>query len=394
MALKVYQRKSGWFHIRGTHHGIVVDQSARTRSKEEAEGVREKLEREIYEERILGKAAQRSFAEASIDYMESGGEARYLEDILTAVLNVNGRAVRFGDMLLDEIDQSVVNDLVRTIKPNVKGSTADRSIFTPVVAVLNHAKRQRKKYQYAGIELRRPKVDIVPPDWKMPDEIEWWLQRCKHLAALITAYTGTGARASELIGLQWNNVSPDQRAVALWERDTKTAAPRSVVLQKRVRDVWPIRSKGHVFLNSKGKPWGDYRAVNDFLWKITERETRSAADRADNEELKRLKRLCRTMPIGQRPNEAYRTLILKVAEQTSVPRLHVHTLRHTWATWAYAVTRDITFVQVHGGWTDLKLVARYMHSGTADLGDVVRAYGWTMREDVAASTVTGRKSGS
>jgi integrase len=394
MPLKLYKRSSGVFYLRGTHHRERVDESTRTRVRADAEAIKEKREREIFDQAVLGIAQQRSFAEAAIDYMESGGERRYLQPILVAWIKVDGRDVQFGAMLLDDIDQAVLNQLAKVLKPGVSGATINRAVFTPVMSVLNYAKRQRKKFQYLGLSVRRPGVEKVPVDYRQPEEIEWWLERCGQLRAMITAYVGTGARASELIKLECTNVSPDQRSVTLWEKDTKSAVARSVVLQKRVRDCWPHRSKGRVFLNSDGEPWADYRAINTFLWRITEREVRGAADSIDLAELKQLKRLCRTLPVGQRPVKPYRALVLRVAQEKEVPMLHLHTLRHTWATWSYAVTRDITWVKEQGGWASADLVHRYMHSGTRDLGAVVQAHGWTMREDASPISVVGKKLGS
>lgn len=394
MALKLYKRSSGIFYLRGSHHGQLVDESTRTRIRADAEAVREKREREIFEQVVLGIARQRSFAEAAIDYMESGGERRYLRPILTAWIKVDGRDVRFGEMLLDDIDQAVLNQLAKVVKPGVSAATTNRAVFTPVMSVLNYAKHERKKFQYLGLSVKRPKVEKPPVDYRQPGEIEWWLERCGHLSALITAYVGTGARASELINLDSASVSPDKRSVVLWESETKSKAARSVVLQKRVRDHWPDQSKGRVFLNSDGEPWGDYRTINTFLWRITEREVRKAADSIDRDELRRLKQLCRTLPVEQRPLKPYRALVERVAQEKDVPRLHLHTLRHTWATWAYAVSRDITWVKEQGGWATVELVHRYMHSGTKDLGVIVQAHGWTMREDSSPISMSGKKLGS
>ncbi|WP_395646709.1 tyrosine-type recombinase/integrase [Terricaulis sp.] len=394
MALKIYQRPSGIFHLRGTHHGIRVDESTHTRVRSDADAIREKREREIFEQIVLGIARRHSFAEAAIDYMQSGGECRYLEPILVAWLLVEGHKVCFGEMLLDDIDQSVLNQLAKVVKPGVSPATLNRAVFTPVMSVLNYAKHQRAKFRYFGLSVRRPKVVRGRPGYLNPEDVEWWLERSRHLRSILTAYVGTGCRASELINLEWNDVSVDRRSVTLWEEDTKSEAARSVVLQQRVRAVWPERGIGRVFLNSGGSPWGDYRTINTFLWRVTEREVRISADRADHAELKELKRLCRTLPPEQRPHKEYQALVLRVAVEKNVPRLHLHALRHTWATWAYAVTRDITWVKEQGGWTSVDLVHRYMHSGTRDLGAVVQAHGWTMREDASPISVIGKKLGS
>lgn len=38
-----------------------------------------------------------------------------------------------------------------------------------------------------------------------------------------------------------------------------------------------------------------------------------------------------------------------------------HDLRHTFASWHYALNRDLIALQYAGGWSDIKLVTRYAH---------------------------------
>ena len=380
MALVLYQRPSGIYHVRGTHHGIRVDQSARTRVLRDAEAVKERLERKIFDEVVLGKPQQRSFAEAAIGYMNAGGEKRYLAPILKAyVKGPDRKPVRFGAMLLNAIEQSVIDELAGVVMPTGKASTRNRCVYTPVAAVLNYAADQRS-FAFNRIAIRRPKQQFVRPDHRTPLEVEWWLERTKHLTPLMTAYVGTGARASELLNLEWGDVSLRTTKITLWEDDTKTGNARGVDVQSRVRNVWPERGHGHVWRNLDGDPWHSYDAINLFLRKITEREAKRRADSIELAELKSLERACRRLVPGQRPNAAKRQLMEKIIETYRVPRLHLHALRHTWATWAYAVTRDLPWVMSQGGWATEQMALRYVHAASIDLADEVRDHGWTIRE--------------
>jgi integrase len=58
-------------------------------------------------------------------------------------------------------------------------------------------------------------------------------------------------------------------------------------------------------------------------------------------------------------------------------------LRHTWATWAYAVTSDLPWLMQQGGWAKPDIAMRYMHVGTPELGDDVRRHGWEMRPRIS-----------
>jgi integrase len=43
------------------------------------------------------------------------------------------------------------------------------------------------------------------------------------------------------------------------------------------------------------------------------------------------------------------------------PAVTPHDLRHTWASWHYAVNRDLLALKVEGGWSSVTLVERYAH---------------------------------
>lgn len=75
MPLKLYRRPSGLWHIRGTVQRRRYDQSARTRSRGEAEAIRVKLEAEAFKIAVYGVRAVATFHDAVIGYLNAGGEA-------------------------------------------------------------------------------------------------------------------------------------------------------------------------------------------------------------------------------------------------------------------------------------------------------------------------------
>lgn len=390
MPIHLHKRPSGIWHLRGAHHGVAVDRSARTRDKSAAQKVREALEREIFDTVVMGKPPERSFAEAAVGYMKSGGERALLGPILACEIALSDEPRdmsrrRFADWPLKEIDQAAINRIAEALHASSKPATKNRKVFTPIAAVLNYAAEQ-PRWNYAGFRLRRPEEPKGRIDWRRPAEIEWWLDRAGHMRGLLTAYVGTGARASEMIGLEWPSVSPGGQRMTLWEDETKAGAARSIDLQARVRMALPNRPEpetGRVFLNQSGEGWATYDAVNNALEKISERETLRAATAAELAELKPLRAtyLRRSLPAEARAaaGKAYRAQLELVRRRVQVPRIHCHIFRHTWATWAYAVTRDLTFLMGQGGWASEKLALRYIHGGSDDIRAEVLDHGWEMR---------------
>jgi len=385
MALYLYEHPASriWY-IRGSHHGVVVDESARTRIRRDAEGVKERREREIYDEVVLGRPRDRAFAEAAIGYMKSGGERKPLQAILTAKVNVDGKSEVFGHLLLKRIDQAVLADLATTLYPRGAPSTKNRHVYTPVSAVLHWAEEQRGWGFVAG-RMRRPKQPKGRVDWRRPQEIEWWLKRAGHATGLLTAYVGTGARLTELIALDWEDVTPGGHRLTLWEEDTKAGAARGVDLQLRVRAALGARPDdgGRVFRRLDGTPWSEASlGFSKLLDRITIGEAREAARDIERDELdacRRMARAAKERDARLASSARARAILEAVTKRENIPWIHPHVFRHTWATWAYAVTRDMPWVMSQGGWASTELAMRYVHVGTLDLAEDVRAHGWEIR---------------
>lgn len=317
MPLKLYPRPNGIYHIRGTVQGERYDLSARTRIRAEAEQIRAKLEADAFKRQVYGASAVATFAEAVIGYVKAGGEAEHLEPLVA----------KFGNRRLVDINQMAVDELAseRAVKP----STLIRQIYTPVLAVLNFAAENGLCPKPA---IRKPKVKSARTDYLTPAEADAWIAALPpYLAQLVTFYLGTGCRASEALGLEWKDVSPKAERVVFW--DTKGGYARAVDLSRRVRENLPERGEGPVFLNSRGEPWHSYDAINLML-----------------------KRRREKVP--------------------ALAPLHCHLLRHTWATWAYACTRDLTFLMQQGGWRSLAILGRYTHAGSPDLALEILGAGW------------------
>lgn len=321
MPLKLYPRPNGIYHIRGTVQGERYDQSARTRDRAEAEAIRANLEAEAFKRAVYGARAVATFAEAAIGYMKAGGEPDHLPPLLA----------KLGSKRLADINQMVIDELVAERK--AKPSTLIRQVYTPVLSVLNFGAQQGL---CAKPSIRKPKVKTTRTDYLTPTDAEAWLSALPpYLAGLVTFYLGTGCRATEGITLEGEDVSPEAERVVFWR--TKADYPRGVDLPGRVRKVLPEERDGAVFRNSRGEPWHGYDAINLMLRRIREQQDRKGV---------------------------------------KLKALHCHLLRHTWATWAYACTRDLTYVMQQGGWRSLSILSRYTHVGSPDLARQVLALGW------------------
>lgn len=385
LGLYLYKHpKSGIYQIRGTYLGVAFDESSGSRVERDAAGILERRRREVYEEVVLEKPRVRSFAEAAIGYMNAGGDKSRMPRVLTAEIKIGSKVRIFGEMMLNEIDQGVIDHLAKHLMPDVKDATRNREVYTPVSAVLQYAADQAS-WKFSKGRIRRPPTPLGRIDWRTPEEIQWWISRSGALKGLFTAYVGTGARASELINLDWPNVSPASHRITLWETDTKAARARGIDLQLRVRGVIPPRptnARGAVFLNTRGERW-TRPAVEKALERITVREARAKASKEEEERIAELVHRAGSAKFEAEERNTARKQVFAlyeaIAERERVPWIHPHVLRHTWATWGYAVTRDLAWLMDQGGWAKPAMALRYTHVGSADLAEEVLAYGWEMR---------------
>lgn len=151
--LKLTRRPdSPHWHIAGTLRGVRVRESTQTDSRPHAESILARRTQEILDRSVFGEARCATFAEAVNLYLDLGGEARYLEPLVT----------RWGTWRLAAITPLEIARAGREIYPGRAASTLDRQLYTPLVAVLSEAAR-------AGLcpppKISRPKVErrLVEP---------------------------------------------------------------------------------------------------------------------------------------------------------------------------------------------------------------------------------------
>lgn len=356
MPLNLYKRPNGVFYIRGVVQDRRFDQSARTRVRTEAEQIRAKLEADAFKRSVYGEDAVATFAEAAEAYMLAGGGRDHMKPLL----------LRLGQKKLRDITQGDL-DKFAAEKPDAKPATLLRQIYTPVTAVMTFASSPAGGKLCPKPAFRKPKVKDGRTDYLDPAQAELLISEAPdYLRRLIVFLLTCGCRITEAVELCWRDVSVDGHRVVFW--DTKGGYARSASLGRRAREALGERGADDalVFVSSEGTPWSSYGAVNQAL--------------------KRMR-----TPI-HRPNVKY-TLPNRKPDRLDLPIATCHLFRHTWATWAYACTRDLTFLMSQGGWRSLTMVQRYTHAGSPGLAAAVIALGWEFDgRELPGLTPKGRKS--
>lgn len=354
--LKVVSRPGrGMLYIRGTVRGQSVFESTETDRRDLAEAYRAKREAELWNAAVYGQRAVVTFAAAVESYLRAERRARGQVALVQKLLRL------FGGRRVSDIGQA---DLDRAysvlLRPGASPATKLRNVLTPLRAILEHAARRgwRDRPAFEVPKQPRPRVAFL-----LPAQATALVEAAApHLRPLLVFLIGTGARMSEALELDWSDV--DLAAASVRFLRTKTDAPRVVDLPPAVRAALaalPHRD-GRVFRpvyarrrlrGEAGPQWTVGNAYRD-------------AGRTGGGQIKRAwASACRRAGLpGEWRGDGRRW----------VPALHPHDLRHTAATWRYAIAPDLIRLREFGGWARTDQLEIYTHLLPPHYAAEVRAW--------------------
>ena len=212
-------------------------------------------------------------------------------------------------------------------------STKLRQIVTPARAVLLHAAR-RGWCDAPTFEPIRQSPGRT--QWLTPPQAEALVAAAApHLKPLFVFLIATGARVSEALELEWPEVDLRHARATLVE--TKNGRDRFVSLPPRtIAALAPLLEReGRVFRPPRSEAYRD-------------------AGRAAGGQLKRgWAAACR---------------------RAGLAGISPHCLRHTWASWHYALHRDLLRLREDGCWSSVELVQRYAHLVPEGMAPEIRAW--------------------
>lgn len=215
MPLKLYQRGKVW-HYRGTVAGRVLRGSCKTTIKDIAARSIAEIELREWKCRQDGPQAVLTFAQAAALYRKAGRGDYFLDPIEDY----------FKDTLVKDINSGTIKQMAMELFPKWSGTSRNRAALVPAQAVINHA---------AELQLCPPirvkRFDVETKE-KTPATKEWLTafgdQAAPNLRAFAWFMFYTGARPSEAVAVQWDDVDLTARTVLI--RETKGGTERTAHL--------------------------------------------------------------------------------------------------------------------------------------------------------------------
>lgn len=337
--------KSPNYSIRGTYRGVYVDKSCGTHKRSFALTELKLLEEDIDHGRYPPKEAptgreQPTFLSAAVAYMEAGRRSKYVAKLIK----------HFGETPLTEIDQAAIEAAASAISPNTTGGTQNACVYTPVSAILRHAK--------VKIDIRRPKgaKGRVVTDWISEADARAVIAAADQISPqfglLLRYLLYTGLRLNEALRLRWEDLKLDEATA--WVRRSKGGQASPVRLRADLVAGLAARrpqdAQGRVFTFGQGGRL-KHRLVRA---KLAAQGIPAPAER----------------PKGWRqpPNR--------------LQWLNFHSFRHTFATWMRRAGADVQGLVATGNWRDARSAGRYAHA--------VQREEWNRVDDLPSVEKTGK----
>ena len=374
------------------------------------------LETRLIREAIHGKPAavvDPLFAEAAKGYLTAKRRAKPEQKRVTRVVVALGEG-----KCCSEVDQPAVNDLRGTMfKTPPSEATVLRAVITPIRSVLRYARRHMK-YREMIPEFEIPKQPEGRTNFMFPAEVKGlFFASAAHAADQFLFCVGSGARVSEGIYIEWPDIDLINAKATFWplrKNDDGEMIRNTKSGKRRVADLPPVvvhrlrllaarcetrtsdgRPTGKVFRWKRTPPARLIRQaerVSDRLDRLLSQltETRSERTRRPledhiralrakesrlNESIERASRSFdyadHNGEYGGQSKTAWRGALRRAGLN---PELRPHDLRHTWASWHYAVNTNPLKLKEDGGWHSLNQVERYAHLMPGGYQDQIREF--------------------
>lgn len=265
MGLKLLKRGKTYY-LRGSVAGHSVYETTGTGDKDLAEAIRIRKERRLEEQNARGLKAVATFDEAADSYTATGAPIRFIADVRKTDGIASGLAVYFQGRKLADIKQADLGKAAKELYPKASRETLVRQVYTPFVAIWNHAARKEMCDARVWERPRKPKgtnvvrLSTTTRSGTAPIEYE---RAAKFVAAmspdpamLMTFLFYTGLRPIEAFALQAEDVDAAKQWFVV--RSSKTGQPRGVPLHGFLCDWLPalVDRGGALFRTQRGKPYG------------------------------------------------------------------------------------------------------------------------------------------
>ncbi|MGQ3887815.1 tyrosine-type recombinase/integrase [Legionella sp. CNM-1927-20] len=317
--MALYKRNSVWW-ISITHNGQRIQRSTGTSNKVAAQEYHDKFKAELWSLEKLSKKTVYSWRDAVVRWLKESSHKRSIED--------DKAHLRWLDKYLHSYQlHEITRDILENIadKKEATGVTpiTVNRMMEVVRAILRKAHREWEWLDKVPV-IRMRHVEKKRIRWLTQEQATRLLRELPpHLKEMVTFSLATGLRASNVKGLQWQDIDMQKQHAWIHPDEAKTKKAIPVPLNKDAMAILTNRLGKHLkyVFTYKDKP---IQQCNTKAWK-------------------------------------------NALKRAGIDNFRWHDLRHTWASWHVQNGTSLQELQQLGGWSNFEMVLRYAHLSSAHL---------------------------
>lgn len=193
MPLKAYKRGDIW-HYRGTVAGRRLRGTTETADKKTAQRIIAEREAREWKCRLDGPESVLTFATAAMLYRSADKPTRFLSKVEDY----------WKDTPVKDISSGAVKQAAIVLYPNARAATRNRQVIVPTQSIINHSAELKLCNRIRVQRFQVTKTIKEPATWAW---VETFMDSANpHLGALACFMLLTGARITEALNVQWDDL--------------------------------------------------------------------------------------------------------------------------------------------------------------------------------------------
>lgn len=321
--MSLYKRGEIWWIYIPVKNGKPIQRSTKTKDKEKAQELYDKLKADRWRQSELKEKQRRSWQEAAVRWCNERKDKKSLQ---TDIEHLRLLDDFVGTLNLNDINPDVIDNFKKArLQKGVANSTVNRSLAL-ISAILNAA---RDEWEWID-SVPAIKLLKIPPNrvrWLEPDEIaNLRAELPPHLENMMLFSLFTGLRESNVTKLKWKQVDLNRACAWVNSENSKNSRPIAVPLSDDAVELL----KG---IKANQEP------VNIYVFTY------------------------KGHPVLRANNHAWR----KALKRAGIEDFRWHDLRHCWATNHVRQGTPIHALKVLGGWESQGMAERYAHLNPMDI---------------------------
>jgi integrase len=353
------KKDSPYYYTRFSICGVRVQESTKCITKTEAQQYEDKRRNEIRQQVMLGKKPDRTWAEASLRWLD---EKKHKKSLNGDIAHSEWLIPHLNHLCLSEITDELVEEITKkrlATKHGIKNKDGEiKNLKDTQPATVNRMLALIKGvlraacYEWKWLDkMPRIKMQKEPKKrvrWITHEEAEQLIKELPpHLAIMARFSLATGLRETNVRELLWQDIDMKRRQA--WIHHDQAKGEKAIPI--------PLNDDAMEILNKQ--LGNDEQYV--FVYK--------------------------GHPVGQCNTKAWRNAL----KRAKIKNFRWHDLRHTWASWHVQSGTRLQELQELGGWQSYDMVLRYAHLADSHLKEAANRISLVKSKSSGAKSVQKEK---